>query len=187
MVSSSATRSPATSTKHRYIPRGRNELHTIFERHFTEFCDVYDERFASTYGMFRLDRIRDIGERFLTCGDYRLGVARIRCTNPACGHDYFRPFSCKGFYLCPSCSQKRTLLFAEHLTEEVLLDLPHRQFVFTMPKALRPFFRHDRRLFAAVSRLIYAIIAEFYSEAGGRPLLTGLILAHQTQAINYSR
>jgi hypothetical protein len=114
-------------------------------------------------------------------------VARIRCTNPACGHDYFRPFSCKGFYLCPSCSQKRTLLFAEHLTNEVLLDLPHRQFVFTIPKALRPYFRHDRRLFAAVSRLIYAIIAEFYSEAGGRPLLTGLILAHQTQAINYSR
>lgn len=24
---------------------------------------------------------RDIGERFLACGDYRLGVARIRCTN----------------------------------------------------------------------------------------------------------
>jgi hypothetical protein len=71
------------------------------------------------------------------------------------GHDYYRPFSCKGFYLCPSCSRKRTILFAEHLTNEVLLKLPHRQFVFTMPKALRPFFRHDRRLFADVSRLIY--------------------------------
>jgi hypothetical protein len=47
-----------------------------------------------------------------------------------------------------------------------------------MPKALRPFFRHDRRLFAEVSRLIYAIIAEFYAEAAGRPLLSGLIVAH---------
>ena len=55
-----------------------------------------------------------------------------------------------GFYLCPSCSQKRTLLFAEHLTEEVLLNLPHRQFVFALPKALRIFFRHDRRLFGRV-------------------------------------
>ena len=83
MVSSSATQSPATSTKHRYVPRVRNQLHTIFERHFDEFCDVYDEKYAATYGMFRLDRIRDIGERFLTCGDYRLGVARIRCpTSP---------------------------------------------------------------------------------------------------------
>ncbi|MEE8441552.1 MAG: transposase zinc-binding domain-containing protein [Spirochaetia bacterium] len=130
--------------------------------------------------LFRLERIGDIGERFRTCGDYRLGVSRIRCTNPACGQDYFRPFSCKGFYLCPSCSQKRTLLFAEHLANEVLLELPHRQFVFTMPKTMRPFFRHDRRLFAEVSRLIYAIIGEFYSEAAGRSLLTGLIVAHQT-------
>ena len=117
---------------------------------------------------------------FRTCGDYRLGVARIRCTNPACGHDYFRPFSCKGFYLCPSCSQKRTLLFAEHLANEVLLDLPDRQFVFTMPKALRPFFRHDRRLFAEVSRLIYTIISEFYAFAAGKSLLSGVIAAHQT-------
>ena len=92
----------------------------------------------------------------------------------------FRPFSCKGFSLCPSCSQKRTLLFAEHLTSEVLLDLPHRQFVFTMPKALRPFFRHDRRLFAEVSRLIYTIISEFYAAAAGEPLLSGVIAAHQT-------
>ena len=174
------TRAPATSTKTRYIPRGRNQLHTIFDRYLAEFCDVYDERLASKYGMFRLDRIRDICERFRTCGDYRLGVARIRCTNPACGHDYFRPFSCKGFYLCPSCSQKRTLLFAEHLANEVLLDLPDRQFVFTMPKALRPFFRHDRRLFAEVSRLIYTIISEFYAFAAGKSLLSGVIAAHQT-------
>ena len=62
-----------------------------------------------------------------TCGDYLQGIARIRCTNPECGHDYFRPFSCKGFYLCPSCGQKRTLLFGEHLTNEVLLNLPHRR------------------------------------------------------------
>jgi hypothetical protein len=49
-----------------------------------------------------------------------------------------------------------------------------------MPKALRPFFRQDRRLFADVSRLIYRIIDEFYAEAAGRPLLTGMVIAHQT-------
>ena len=86
MLTSGASRSPTTLTKHRYIPRGRNQLHTILERHYNEFCDVYDEKYTATYGMFRVDRIHDIGERFLTCGDYRLGVARIRCTNPGCGH-----------------------------------------------------------------------------------------------------
>jgi hypothetical protein len=131
----------------RYVPRGRNVLHTLFERHFADFCEQYDESFAATYGIFRLERIQKLGERFSTCGDYLQGIARIRCTNPECGHDYFRPFSCKGFYLCPSCSRKRTLLFTEHLTNKVLLNLPHRQFVFTVPKALRLFFRNDRRLF----------------------------------------
>ena len=172
--------SVATTATDRYVPRGRNELHTIFERHFAEFCEHYEEKYAATYGRYRLERIQQLGERFTACGDYLQGVARVRCTNPECGHDYFRPFSCKGFYLCPSCSRKRTILFAEHLTNEVVLKLPHRQFVFTMPKALRPFFRHDRRLFAEVSRLIYDILVEFYHEAAGRPVLTGTVIAHQT-------
>ncbi len=162
------------------FPRGRNELHTIFERHFAEFCEQYDAKYAATYGMYRLERIQQIRERSCTCGDYLQGVARIRCTNPECRHDYFRRFSCKGFYLCPPCSRKRTILFAEHLTNEVLLRLPRRQFVFTLPKALRPFFRHDRRLFSDVSRLIYDILREFYHEAAGRPLFTGIVVAHQT-------
>jgi hypothetical protein len=172
--------SVATTARNQYVPRGRNELHTIFERHFEDFCEQYDEKYAATYGRYRLERIQQLGERFSTCGDYLQGVARIRCTNPECGHDYFRPFSCKGFYLCPSCSRKRTILFAEHLTNEVLLKLPHRQFVFTMPKALRPFFRHDRRLFAEVSRLIYDILRDFYQKAAGRSLLTGMVIAHQS-------
>jgi hypothetical protein len=120
---SSLVATPAPAVKN-YIPRGRNELHKIFECHFVDFCKIYDERYAETYGMFRLERIQRLGERFAICGDYLQGIARIRCTNPDCGQDYFRPFSCKGFYFCPSCSRKRTLLFAGHLTEEVLLDLP---------------------------------------------------------------
>ena len=134
----------------------------------------------------------EVGEHFFACGDYMQGAAQIRCTNPDCGHDYFRPFSCKGFYLCQSyslvgccatCSalhpgQKRTPLFADRLTEEVLLELPHRQFVFTFPKALRVFFRHDRRLFADISRLIFSIVQEFYHEVAGTPIQTGMVIAH---------
>ncbi len=49
-----------------------------------------------------------------------------------------------------------------------------------MPKALRPFVRHDRRLFAEVSRVIYDILSQFYHEAAGSPLLIGTVIAHQT-------
>ncbi|MBN1838189.1 MAG: transposase zinc-binding domain-containing protein [Spirochaetales bacterium] len=50
------------------------------------------------------------------------------------------------FHLCPSCSQKRTLLFAEYMNERLLLPLPHRQMVFTFPKVLRGFFRYHPTL-----------------------------------------
>jgi hypothetical protein len=42
-------------------------------------------------GRFRLERITKAVERFLACGDYRRGMARIKCTNPDCGLEYFRP------------------------------------------------------------------------------------------------
>ena len=62
----------------------------------------------------------------------------------------------------------------------MLLDLPHCQFVFSIPKALRVFFRYDQRLFADVSRLIYRMIIDFYTEAAGRPITGAAILAFQT-------
>ena len=174
-------RTPVLRKKNReYQPGGISLLQEIFQRHFSDFVRVYEDDYADRYGKYRLERIKTIGEHFLACGDYLNGVARIRCTNPECSHDYFRPFSCKGFYLCPSCSQKRTILMAEHLTEEVLLRLPHRQFVFTFPKALRVFFRNNRKLFADISRLIFSIIKDFYNEAAEKDIKTGTVIAHQT-------
>ena len=84
------------------------------------------------------------------------------------------------FYLCPSCYQKRTLLFAEQVTGEVLLHLPHRQFVFTFCKALRPFFMHDRILFSKISRLIFDMIQCYYDEAAGKHIQAAAILSYQS-------
>jgi hypothetical protein len=70
--------SVATTAANRYVPRGRSDLHTIFERHFDDFCAQYDETYAPTYGRYRVERIQKIGDRFCTCGDYLQGVARIR-------------------------------------------------------------------------------------------------------------
>ncbi len=69
------------------------------------------------------------------------GVARVQCNNPECRSETFRPFSCQGYYLCPSCSQERTLLFAEFLSCRLLLRLLHRVLTFTAPKILRPAFQ----------------------------------------------
>jgi hypothetical protein len=44
------------------------------KRHFDEFCDIYDKKYA---GMFRPDRIRATGERFLTCGECHVAEKRV--------------------------------------------------------------------------------------------------------------
>jgi transposase-like protein len=170
----------APVTKRVYQPRGINALQRLLKEHFQSFADQYEAKHAIIYGRFRIERITEVVEKFVLCGDYSQGVARIQCTNPDCKYEYFRPFSCKSFYFCPSCSQKRTLLFSQYMNQRLLLALPHRQFVFTFPKLLRPYFRHNRRLFSEISRLIFAILQRFYDKAAKRPVRTGMVLAYQT-------
>ena len=35
----------------------------------------YDEKYSKTYGKYRLDRITEVVEKFLKCGNYKEGVA----------------------------------------------------------------------------------------------------------------
>ena len=46
-------------------------------------------------------------------------------------------------YFCPSCYQKRVLLYGEWVEENVLEPVAHRQYVFTVPR-LRPIFGRRR-------------------------------------------
>jgi hypothetical protein len=164
----------APVTKRVYEPRGINVLQRLFKKHFQSFAGQYEAMHAIICGRFRIERITEVVEKFVLCGDYSKGVARIQCTNPDCKYEYFRPFSCKSFCFCPSCSQKRTLLFLEYMNERLLLALHHRQFIFTFPKLPRPYFPHNCRLFSEVSRLIFAILQRFYEKVAKRPVRTGM-------------
>ena len=120
-----ATATPSVSPRTAYAQRGTNTLQHIFRDHFRHFAADYDARHAKELGNFRIERITRVATRFLTCGDYPLsgsgvdsrrescqGVARMRFSNPTCGHEYFRPFACRGFHplggqlhrLCPTGS-----------------------------------------------------------------------------------
>jgi hypothetical protein len=50
--------------------------------------------------------------------------------------------------------------------------------VFTVPKVLRGFFRHDRNLFGEVSRLVYRMIQSFFDEAAGRKIQSAAVIAY---------
>jgi hypothetical protein len=71
------------------------------------------------------------------------------------------------------------------VNEQLVLRLPHKQFVFTLPKVLRVFFRHDKRLHGEISRLIYALVHDLIAEAAGRPLRTAGILLFQTTGASW--
>lgn len=116
-------------------------------------------------------------ERFLECGDPHYGFARIYC--PGCRHDYLLAFSCKARYFCPSCHQKRVLAYGDWVEENVLAPVPHRQYVFTVPKVLRPFFARRRSLLGDLCHIAERLFGEAYGAAKteGRP---GLILFVQT-------
>jgi hypothetical protein len=55
----------------------------------------------------------------LECGDLEKGFASVRC--PECRHEFLVAFSCKGRLFCPSCHQKKVLLFGELSTGDVLI------------------------------------------------------------------
>ena len=96
-------------------------------------------------------------------GDLREGFARVRC--PDCCKAFFVAFSCRQRCCCPSCDQKRVLLPGMRLAKEVFAPVGHRQWVLTMPKRLRIFFRNDRRLLGKLCRLAHETIRDGLRQA----------------------
>ena len=91
------------------------------------------------------------------------------------------PYSCRRRCFCPSCHQKRALLFAEHVDQEVLGDLPVRQYVVTIPKMLRLCFKYDRKLLGLLSQCFYASVKELFQDAAqDRRSLPGMIASLQS-------
>jgi hypothetical protein len=105
--------------------------------------------------------------RYLDCGLFENGFARIRC--PDCAEEYLLAFSCKTRDLCPSCAAKRSAATAALLAEEVLASVGHAQWVFVMPKMLRPYFLHHRELLGGLALAAWETVLELMCAAAGAP------------------
>jgi hypothetical protein len=89
--------------------------------------------------------------RYLDCGILANGFARVHCAQ--CGRDELVAFSCKGRGFCPSCCGRRMADTALHLAEEVLPEVPIRQWVLSFPFRVRYLLAYDARLCSAVRRI----------------------------------
>ncbi len=153
-------------------------LWQLFNVHYAEFEERYDELFFKDYGFYR-PVVSHVVRKFLECGDLHQGFARVRC--PDCHHDYLLAFSCRGRWFCPSCHAKKVVQFAAHLQENILYPVPHRQYVFSIPKILRRYFLYDRKLLGKLAKCATASLKTFFQTALNKDYgVPGITLAIQT-------
>lgn len=118
-----------------YRPRNHEtQFFKIVRDHFDEFERIYPKRYQAKYGYWR-PVLRSSIDKFLKCGDLKEGFARVRC--PDCHEEFFVAFCCRQRSCCPTCDQKRALFLGHRLRDKVFADVPHRQWVFTIPKRFR--------------------------------------------------
>ena len=93
---------------------------------------------------------------FLECGVLAHGFLRVHCDN--CGEDRVVAFSCKGRGFCSSCGGRRMADTAAHLVDCVLPEVPVRQWVLSLPFALRYRLAYDARLVRDVLHIFVAAV-----------------------------
>jgi hypothetical protein len=162
-----------------YRPRRpeRSPFYAVLHQFFDRFTREYEQKFERTFGPLR-GVVPKTVERFFGCGLPEGGFARVRCD--VCGNEYLVAFSCKQRGFCPSCCAKRAALWVEFVREQVIRPVPHRHFVFALPKVLRPAFRYRRRLLPKLALCAWKALSSFLREDTGGNALPAAIVSIQT-------
>ena len=78
-------------------------------------------------------------------------------------------------------AQNGRLFFSELLQQKLLADVPHAQWVFSIPKMLRPYFLFHRELLGELARLAYETVREMMTAAIQEPdARPGMVAVIQT-------
>ena len=117
---------------------------SAYSRHRPETTLLY-QLIAEYYPSFRDRRaaegralpgyVEDEFAAYLKCGLLEHGFLRVKCD--ACQAEKLVAFSCKHRGFCPSCGARRMAETAALLVDKVLPQQPIRQWVLSLPFALR--------------------------------------------------
>jgi hypothetical protein len=100
--------------------------------------------------------VEDEFRGLLQCGILEYGFLRLRC--PGCGFNRLLAFSCKGRGFCPSCGGRRMADTAAHLVDRVLPAVPVRQWVLSLPYAVRYRVAFDGALLGKVLAIFVSAV-----------------------------
>jgi hypothetical protein len=99
-------------------------------------------------------------DAFFRCGILQHGFTLLSCK--ACGEKVPVAYSCKFRGFCASCAAKRASDTTLHLMENVLPQVPYRQWVTTFPHALRFWLTTSRTLTNIVHEIVTSMIMSYY-------------------------
>jgi len=118
--------------------------------YFLTFIADYEQEYVKSHGFFRpsyrgsrwkISWLRGFEQRFCPYKMPRLQAWTVAVV--------FLP----GRWFCPTCHQKKVLLFGEFISNEVAFPVPHRQYVFSIPIMLRIYFKYDRKLVTRLCKM----------------------------------
>ncbi len=149
-------------------------LYRLVEALYEEVKGVWEERFEQRYGYWRAF-VDDVINAYLDCGLFESGFARVRCSG--CGAEFLVATSCQRRGFCPSCGAKRAAAFAAFLADEVLEEVQHAMWTFSLPKMLRPYFIHRPKLRGRLCRAAFETVQEMMGGAaiGCETFRTGMV------------
>jgi len=157
-------------------------LYQLLETHYDDVKAQWEDRFEKTYGYWR-GFVDNVVLRYLDGGVPEGGFARVVCED--CPSEFLLCFSCKARSLCPSCDAKRAAAFAAFLQDELLEDVGHAVWTFSIPKMLRPYFLFRRELLTELARAGYETVHELMAEAvEDNNVRAGMVASIQTFSDN---
>jgi hypothetical protein len=144
-----------------YIPRNpeKTVLYGVVAAHLETFLARQRER-DRVVPRFVERELRS----FLDCGILARGFLRVYCD--ACGLDRLVPY-CKKRGFCPSCGGRRMADTAAHLVDRVIPEVPVRQWMLSVPYALRYRLAYDTSLVRDVLQIfVRTILASIRRRTG---------------------
>lgn len=103
----------------------------------------------------KLDTLRPGFDAFLECGILAHGLLRRRCGE--CGHDKLLALSCKRRGFRPSCVARHMSQTPAHLVDHVFPHVPMRQWVLSLPIALRLLLAAQPELVTPVLQVVQLV------------------------------
>jgi len=162
-----------------YRPRRpeRSPFYSVLFHYFERFAAEYEFRFEKHFGRWR-SIVRSTVEKFIDCGVLKNGFARVRCEK--CKNEYLLAFSCRRRGFCPSCSAKRSVIWREFVSTQVLAGCPHSHVVFSIPRMFRVLFLFHRKRLGELARCAWKAVQQYFGACASKDVLPAAILSIQT-------